>query len=92
MSEATIFLLRLLVWLLPGVLSFLALKAFLQRRPRVGFGLLIAALVFTAFVKPWGLGLLSLGLGALVALGPRRRTAGKWLEDAALLRGKNREP
>lgn len=92
MSEATIFLLRLLVWLLPGVLSFLALKAFLQRRPRVGLGLFIAALVFTAFVKPWGLGSLSLVLGALAAFGPLRKTPGKWLEDVTLLRSKNREP
>lgn len=92
MNEATFFLLRLFLWLLPGIAAFLSLRAFLSRRSRVGFGLLIAALVFTAFVKPWVLGLLSLGIGALVALGPRRKTAGKWLESTQRLPKEREKP
>ncbi len=69
MNEATFLLLRLFIWGLPGILAFLSVRALLGRRARVGLGLLIASLVFTAMVKPWVLGLISLGIGALIALG-----------------------
>ncbi|MCL6526239.1 hypothetical protein [Meiothermus granaticius] len=91
-NEAAVFLLRLLLWGLPGVVSFLGLRALLEHRVRVGLGLWVAALLLAVWIKPWGLSLLSLALGALLALGPRRKSAGRWLEDQALLRGKNRKP
>jgi len=91
-NEASFLLLRLFLWLLPGILAFLSVQAFLKRRRRVALGLLVAALLLTAPVKPWVLGLLSLALGLLAAVSSWRKTAGRWLEELQLQRDKHRKP
>lgn len=65
MTELTLLLLRLALWLLPGVLGLLAARAWVAGRSRVGLGLLLGGLLLALLVRPLPLGLVILALGAL---------------------------
>lgn len=66
MTELAPLLLRVLLWTLPGILGFLAVRAWFNQRYRVGLGLAIGGLVIALLVKPILLGILVLMLGGLV--------------------------
>lgn len=72
MTEGAIVLLRLVGWLLPGVLGFFAGRLWRNRR-RVGLGLLIAGALVAALIKPIPLGFVLLFLGYLTGIWPTRR-------------------
>ncbi|PZA06248.1 MULTISPECIES: hypothetical protein [unclassified Meiothermus] len=65
MTELPLILLRWALWLLPGVLGLLGVRAWVRRRGRVGLGLLLAGLVAALLVRPLPLGFVLLALGAL---------------------------
>ena len=66
MTELAVGLLRVLLWLFPALLAFLAWPQWRQGRTRVAVGLLLAALLVAFLVKPVTLGLASLLLGILL--------------------------
>ena len=72
MTEAAVGLLRILLWLLPGIFSFLAVRGFLAGRVRVGIGMLVAALLVAFIIKPVLVGLGFVVIGALAGLGGGR--------------------
>lgn len=65
MTESTLILLRLALWMLPGVLGWLGARAWIGGRSRVGLGLLLGGLVVALLVRPLPLGLVLLALGAM---------------------------
>lgn len=73
MTELTLILLRLALWLLPGVLGLLGVRAWVRGRGRVGQGLLLAGLVAALLVRPLPLGLVLLVPGALAGWPTGRR-------------------
>lgn len=73
MTRAATGLALLVFWLVPGLLGLLSGTAFYLGRPRVGLGLLLAALFFGLLVRPFPLGLALAGVGFL--LGYLRRRA-----------------
>ncbi len=72
MTEGALLLLRLLLWALPGLLAFLAVRAFLAGRSRVGLGLLLGGLLAALLVKPVPVGLAFALIGGLAGLGGGR--------------------
>lgn len=72
MTENALLLLRLLLWLLPGVLAFLSVRSLLARRTRVGLGLLIGGVLAVLLIKPIPVGLAFFLIGGLAALGGGR--------------------
>ncbi|RDI95935.1 hypothetical protein DV704_03160 [Meiothermus sp. QL-1] len=72
MTEGAWLVLRLLLWLLPGLLAFLCVRSFLAGRTRVALGLLAAALFAAFVVKPFPVGLGFLLVGGLAGLGGGR--------------------
>ncbi len=72
MTEGAVLLLRLLLWVLPGILVFLAVRGFWAGRSRVALGLLLAGLLAAALVKPFPAGLAFALLGGLAGLGGGR--------------------
>ncbi|HEU4741467.1 MAG TPA: hypothetical protein VFS50_07730 [Meiothermus sp.] len=73
MTELTLILLRLALWLLPGVLGLLGVRSWVRGRSRVGLGLLLGGLVAALLVRPLPLGLVLLALGALAGWPTGRR-------------------
>jgi len=74
MTEGALLFLRLLLWLLPGILAFLTVRGLLAGRVRVALGLLIAAVLTALLVKPLPVSLAFLLIGGLAALGRGRDT------------------
>lgn len=72
MTEGAVLLLRLLLWLLPGVLAFLSVRSLLAGRTRVGLGLLVGAVLAALLIKPIPVSLAFVLIGALAALGGGR--------------------
>lgn len=72
MTEGAALLMRLLLWLAPGVLAFLSVRSLLTRRIRVGLGLLVGAVLAALLIKPIPVGLAFLLIGGLAALGGGR--------------------
>lgn len=66
MTELAAGLLRVLLWVFPALLAFLAWPQWRRGRTRVAVGLLLAGLLLALLVKPIGLGLASLVLGILL--------------------------
>ena len=99
MFEGLLVFLRFAVWLIPGVLAFMAVRSFFpnrfaktnptsspqesSRRARVGIGLTIAALLVAVLVKPFPVGLVVVVLGALAGFGGGRNP--KYIRDRELL-------
>lgn len=69
MTEATFVLIRLVVWLLPAVLGFLAMRAWRGGRARVASGLALGGLLAGLLAKPLPVGLVLLVLGLLAGWG-----------------------
>ncbi|WP_027891417.1 hypothetical protein [Calidithermus chliarophilus] len=69
MNEATFVLIRLVVWLLPAVLGFLAMRAWRGGRARVASGLALGGLLAGLLAKPLPVGLVLLVLGLLAGWG-----------------------
>lgn len=84
MTEGAVILLRILLWIAPGIAGFLAVRGLLYRRSRVALGMLVAGVVLALLTKPIIAGFLFLLLGALAGLGGRRKSAGYWLEQERL--------
>ncbi|GIW31125.1 MAG: hypothetical protein KatS3mg071_1299 [Meiothermus sp.] len=72
MTEGAVLLLRLLLWLFPGVLAFLSVRGLLTGRIRVGLGLLVGAVLAAFLIKPIPVSLAFLLIGGLAALGGGR--------------------
>jgi len=72
MTEGALLLLRLLLWLLPGILAFLLVRSWLAGRARVGLGLLVGGLLAALLIKPIAVGLAFFLIGGLAALGGGR--------------------
>ncbi|WP_027876062.1 hypothetical protein [Meiothermus cerbereus] len=72
MTEGAVLFLRLLLWLLPGILAFLAVRGLLAGRTRVGLGLIIAGVLAAFLIKPIPVGLAFFLIGGLAALGGGR--------------------
>jgi uncharacterized membrane protein YccF (DUF307 family) len=72
MTEGAVLFLRLLLWLLPGILAFLAVRGLLAGRTRVGLGLIIAGVLASFLIKPIPVGLAFFLIGGLAALGGGR--------------------
>lgn len=69
MTEATFVLLRLVLWLLPAVLGFLAMRAWRDGRARVAGGLALGGLLAGVLARPLPVGLVLLVLGFLAGWG-----------------------
>lgn len=65
-------LLRLLLWVLPGILSFLAVRGFFAGRSRVALGFLLGGILAALLVKPFPVGFAFLVIGGLAGLGGGR--------------------
>lgn len=72
MTEGAVLLLRLLLWLFPGMLAFLSVRGLLTGRIRVGLGLLVGAVLAAFLIKPIPVSLAFLLIGGLAALGGGR--------------------
>ncbi len=72
MTEGAVLVLRLLLWLLPGLLMFLAVRGFLTGRSRVALGLLIGGVLAALLVKPFPVGFAFWVIGGLAGLGGGR--------------------
>jgi hypothetical protein len=72
MTEGAVLVMRLLLWILPGVFTFLSVRGFLAGRSRVALGLLVAGILAAVLVKPFPVGFAFLIIGALVGLGGGR--------------------
>ncbi len=72
MTEGALLVLRLLLWLLPGILMFLAVRGFFAGRSRVALGLMIGAILAAMLVKPFPVGFAFLLIGGLAGLGGGR--------------------
>ena len=72
MTEGAVIVLRLVGWLLPGILGFFAGRLWRGRR-RVALGLLIAGALVAVLIKPLPLGWVLLLLGYLTGFWPLRR-------------------
>lgn len=84
MTEGAVVLLRILLWIAPGIAGFLAVRSLLAKRTRLTLGMLVAGVVLALLTKPAAAGFLFLLLGALAGLGGRRKSAGYWLEQERL--------
>ncbi|MER3443118.1 MAG: hypothetical protein C4333_02915 [Meiothermus sp.] len=73
MTEATFVLIRLVLWLLPAVLGFLAMRAWRGGRARVASGLALGGLLAGVLAKPLPVGLVLLVLGFLAGWGGASR-------------------
>jgi hypothetical protein len=69
MTELSLLLLRLALWLLPAILGFMAMRAWCGERPRVAAGLALAGLLWGMLVRPLPIGLVLLGVGLLAGWG-----------------------
>lgn len=72
MTEGAVLVLRLLLWVLPGILTFLAVRGFFAGRSRVALGFLLGGILAALLVKPFPVGLAFLVIGGLAGLGGGR--------------------
>ncbi|MCS7069209.1 MAG: hypothetical protein RMK51_07565 [Meiothermus sp.] len=72
MTEGAVLVLRLLLWLLPGLLMFLAVRGFLAGRPRLALGFLVGGVLAALLVKPFPVGFAFWLIGGLAGLGGGR--------------------
>ncbi|WP_337869186.1 hypothetical protein [Meiothermus sp.] len=72
MTEGAVVVLRLLLWVLPGILTFLAVRGFFAGRRRVALGLLLGGILAALLVKPFPVGFAFLVIGGLAGLGGGR--------------------
>jgi hypothetical protein len=99
MFEGVALFLRFVLWLIPGVLAFMAVRSFFphrysanlpsstpeqqRRRSRVGLGLSVAAMLTAVLVKPFPVGLAVLVIGVLAGFGGGRNP--KYLRDREMM-------
>lgn len=72
MTEGAVLVLRLFLWLLPGLLMFLAVRGFLAGRRRVALGFLMGGILAAILVKPFPVGFAFWLIGGLAGLGGGR--------------------
>lgn len=72
MTEGAVLVLRLLLWVLPGILTFLAVRGFFAGRSRVALGFLIGGILAAILVKPFPVGFAFFVVGGLAGLGGGR--------------------
>lgn len=72
MTEGAVLVMRLLLWILPAILTFLAVRGFLTGRNRVALGLLLGGILAAILVKPFPVGFAFFVIGGLAGLGGGR--------------------
>ncbi|WP_018464988.1 hypothetical protein [Calidithermus timidus] len=77
MTELTLVVIRLALWLLPALLGYMSMRAWRAGRSRVAAGLALAGLLCGVLAKPLPVGLVLLLIGLLAGWGGALRGANR---------------